>query len=166
MERTMPRKMSVVEQWEKYWSKVRKTDGCWIWTGSTNSGGYGNHMIQGRLCGAHRLMLYWMGKLKHPIHAGSRADGLVLHSCDNPLCVNPEHLSVGTNTQNQKEAYSRGLRRQPNGPNHANSKLTQEQADEIRRLYGSGEMLQIPLAKKYGVSQRVISLIVRRETYK
>lgn len=159
-------KMTTAEQWMSYWSKVQKTPSCWLWTGGTNSGGYGNHFIQGRLCGTHRLMLYWLGILPHPIHTGSRAEGLVLHSCDNPLCVNPGHLSVGTNTRNQQEAYARGRRAQPRGSEHANSKLTPEQAAEIRRAYAAGEMLQVPLAAKYRVSQRVISLIVRGETYK
>ena len=161
----MSKKLTTVERWERFWSKIEKTPTCWLWTGSTNSNGYGSMLFYGHTCGAHRLMLVWMGQLKHPIHNGDRANNMVLHSCDNPRCVNPEHLTVGTNTQNQREAYARKRRYAYKGSTHANSKLTDDQVRDIRRLYDSGQMLQIPLAKMYGVSQRAISLITRRETY-
>lgn len=163
----MPRRkpMSEVDRWQRFWSRIEKTDTCWLWTGSTNSGGYGSMWFFGGLRGAHRLMLFWMGKLSHPAYIGDGSNDVVLHSCDNPRCVNPAHLSVGTNTQNQKEAYARRLRTPHRGSSHKNSKLTDEQVREIRRLYDSGQMLQIPLSEKYGVSQVTISLIVRRRTY-
>lgn len=161
----MSQKLTTIERWERFWSKVEKTPTCWLWTGSTNSGGYGSMSFYGHICGAHRLMLVWMGQLKHPIHDGDGARNIVLHSCDNPRCVNPAHLTIGTNTQNQREAYARGLRTAPKGSDHANSRLTTEQVRDIRRLYDTGQMLQIPLAKMYGVSQAAISLITRRKTY-
>lgn len=159
------KKLTIVDQWERFWAKIDKTDGCWLWTGATNSGGYGSFMYAGRLCGAHRLMLVWFGRLVSPIHTGCRSKNVVLHSCDNPRCVNPQHLTMGTNSQNQREAYARNLRKPYLGSTHTNAKLTDAQVKEIRDLYDSGQMLQIPLAKKYGVSQRAISLVVRRETY-
>jgi hypothetical protein len=63
------------------------------------------------------------------------------------------------------DAYTKGRKVQPRSK-HVNAKLTTEQVKEIRRKYDVGEAMQIPLAKEYGVSQRAISLIVRRETYK
>lgn len=72
---------------------------------------------------------------------------------------------IGSYADNQKDAYQKGRRVQPKGGDHANAKLTNEQAAEIRQRYEAGEF-QVPLAKEYGVSQRVISLIVRGESYK
>jgi hypothetical protein len=66
---------------------------------------------------------------------------------------------------NQLDAYAKGRKTQPQSQ-HVNAKLTATQVTEIRQLYDAGEMHQIPLARAYGVSQRVISLIVRRESYK
>lgn len=156
---------NTVDRWERYWSRINKTDTCWLWTGGTNSGGYGSMWFGGRLCGTHRLMLVWMGKLKTPIHTGSMATNVVLHSCDNPRCVNPAHLQLGTNTENQKEAYARARRAAERGATHTNAKLTPEQVEEIRRLYNSKTFVQIELAAMFGVSQRAISLVVRGETY-
>lgn len=160
------KKLNDVDRWEQFWSNVEKTDTCWNWTGRTNSGGYGSATLGGRHCSAHRLMMFWVGRLSDVIHTGTKSVGVVLHSCDNRRCVNPAHLSVGTASRNQQEAYARGRRAQPRGSAHVNAKLTDEQVREIRSLYDSGRMKQVPLACKYGVTQRVISLIVRRESYK
>lgn len=72
---------------------------------------------------------------------------------------------IGSYSDNQKDAYQKQRRVQPKGAAHANAKLTDHQAQEIRERYAAGEY-QAPLAKEYGVSQRVISLIVRGESYK
>jgi hypothetical protein len=72
---------------------------------------------------------------------------------------------IGSYSDNQRDAYSKKRRVQPKGQHHANAKLTNEQAEEVRLRYGAGEY-QVPLAKEFGVSQRVISLIVRGESYK
>ena len=72
---------------------------------------------------------------------------------------------IGSYSDNQRDAYQKKRRVQPKGEMHTNAKLTNEQAAEIRQRYADGEY-QVPLALEYGVSQRVISLIVRGETYK
>ncbi len=72
---------------------------------------------------------------------------------------------IGSYSDNQRDAYTKKRRTQPQGEAHTNAKLTNEQAAEIRRRYKASEY-QVPLAKEYGVSQRVISLIVRGESYK
>jgi hypothetical protein len=89
----------------------------------------------------------------------------VLHTCDNRLCCNPNHLFLGSMRTNLLDAYTKGRKVQPRS-GHANSKLTPEQAREIRATYDAGGSRQVDLAKQYGVSQRAISLVVRRETYK
>ncbi len=82
--------------------------GCWLWTGSErNDDGYGELWVNGRMRRAHRIAfeLY-----KSPIPNGM----MVLHSCDTPLCVNPAHLFLGTNSDNIKDSYAKG-RSKPHG---------------------------------------------------
>lgn len=103
---------------ERFWSKTRRcTDtGCLLWTGATKApsksqrygGGqtlpHGKFWWEGRSEGAHRVAL--------ALHRGVpvRSLGLVAHECDNPLCVNPDHLSEGTASSNLQEAWDRGRR--------------------------------------------------------
>ena len=89
----------------------------------------------------------------------------VLHRCDNRKCCNPNHLFLGSMRANLLDAYKKKRKVQPRSQ-HANAKLTPEQVVEIRRRYDAGTDKQVPLAREFGVSQRVISLVVRRETYK
>ena len=157
---------------ENFWSKVRKpnpTD-CWEWQGSLTSGGYGNLMWHGRVVQAHRVayfLTYDGIELETGFRDGAAKTGkqFVLHRCDNRKCCNPDHLFLGSMRDNQLDAYQKKRREQPKSK-HANAKLTPEQIKEIRSRYDAGGIGQIPLSKEFGVSQRAISLIVRRETYK
>ena len=93
---------------ELFWRNVQKTDGCWIWTGtraSTNPRrAYGSLEYRGQFMQAHRVSY----QLAHGV-ALTRTEH-VLHDCDNPSCVNPDHLHLGTPKQNAREAIERGLR--------------------------------------------------------
>ena len=82
-------------------SRVEKTDSCWLWRGALNSRGYGSMGFMKRGWLAHRL--------SYTVFKGDIPDGLfVCHSCDNPPCVNPDHLWVGTASDNQRDAVSKG----------------------------------------------------------
>src|SRR5687767_4720826 len=86
---------------ERFWEKVRKTDGCWLWTASRNAKGYGQIMYQRRPIHAHRVS--WQ------LANGPIPDGLcVLHRCDNPQCVNPGHLFLGTIVDNNRDMFAKG----------------------------------------------------------
>lgn len=135
--------------------------GCWLWTGAqcgsgaTNRHGYGQTWFNGRLCKTHRLAY----ELTH----GAISRGLhVLHRCDNPPCINPEHLYLGTHQQNMRDRDARHRRTPARGERHGRAKLTEQDVTEIRRLLQSGHT-QTSIAPKFGVSQRTISFIERGE---
>lgn len=158
---------------ENFWSRVARgsdTD-CWNWQGATTSSGYGNLTWHGKSVQAHRLAYYLASgsiSLLTGFRVGDRAKTyrrFVLHRCDNRLCCNPAHLFLGSMRANQLDAYRKGRKTQPKSK-HANAKLTPEQVAAIRETYDAGGVRQVDLAKQYGVSQRAISLVVRRETYR
>ena len=76
-------------------------DGCWLWT-ANNNGRYGKMKINGKFISAHRV--------SYQLFNGPINDNLVLHKCDNSFCVNPEHLYLGTVSDNQKDRYRRSKR--------------------------------------------------------
>lgn len=147
---------------ERFWSKVdrRGPDECWPWTAALNEHGYGvmRPDIQrrnGPTLKAHRASLQL---------AGVEIDGLVVrHFCDNPPCVNPAHLSVGTKADNSADMVGRD--RHPRGSRSATSKLTDSQVIEIRARCAAGELHRI-LAADYGVSRVTITNIVGRRTWR
>jgi hypothetical protein len=155
---------------ESFWAKVdgdkRQKNGCWEWQGAVGSTGYGNVAWHGKVYTAHRVAAWLVGLVKDPSAPKStREKTHVLHKCDNRKCCNPKHFFLGSFTDNMLDAYAKKRKAQPKGEKHANAKLTDAEAKQIRRLYEKG-MTQTVLARKFGVSQKAISMIVRGETYK
>jgi len=158
---------------ESFWGRVDKgdLDDCWDWTGSKNTSGYGNLQWHGRVVQAHRVA-YWLTyggdrpetKFREPGWP-SRYRRFVLHRCDNRTCCNPRHLFLGSMSANMRDAYKKGRKQQPRS-SHANAKLTPEQVRDIRTRYYAGDAKQSELAEDHGVSQRVVSLVVRNESYR
>lgn len=95
---------------KRFWNKVKKTDYCWLWTAYTNSDGYGQFWFRGTMGKAHRFS--WI------LHNGEIPKGVcVLHiECDNPPCVNPDHLELGTDADNMQDCLKKGR--------HGNTKKT------------------------------------------
>ena len=86
---------------ERFWGKVDKTDGCWLWTAGTNINGYGRLSVNRIAILAHRYS--WA------LHNGEIPKGMcVMHKCDNPPCVNPDHLEMGSQQDNLKDMLSKG----------------------------------------------------------
>jgi len=130
----------------RFWAKVQKTEGCWLWAGARKGKGYGHIWVGGHMQGAHKVS--W--KMVH----GEIPEGLfVLHSCDNPDCVNPEHLFIGTSQDNSSDMVTK--QRQCCGEACYNVKLTKRQVLEIR----TSPLINARLAEIYSVSFQQISRI-------
>lgn len=158
---------------ENFWSKVKQGSEleCWEWQGARTSSGYGNLSWHGLHVQAHRVA-YYLAVGGISLETEFRREGkakqyrrFVLHTCDNRGCCNPNHLFLGSMRANLLDAYAKKRKVQPRSK-HTNAKLTKAQVVYIRNAYDTGAALQTQLADKFGVSQRVISLVVRRETYK
>lgn len=146
---------------DRFWEKVdrRGPDECWPWTKATNEHGYGVMRPEGQRSGptvrAHRVSL---------MLAGVDIDGLVIrHSCDNPPCVNPAHLSVGTEADNSADMVARD--RHARGSRSGTSKLTEHQVIAIRARCAAGEMHRV-VATDFGVSRPTITGIVNGKTWR
>lgn len=138
--------------------KCSKT-GCWIWLKSKNNIGYGQAYNGIKIVKAHRLSYE---KFIDKIPIGS----CVCHKCDNPACVNPDHLFLGTMADNIKDRDIKGRSNGCRGENHPKSKLTKYKVKKIRELYLTKSYDQPTLAKRYNVSQVLISNIVHKKVWK
>ena len=90
----------------RFWAKVQKTDSCWLWTAAKNRFGYGRFMLNGKVVRAHRVA-WTLAYGQIPEGAGFHGT-CVLHLCDNPMCVNPSHLVLGTQGENCRDMASKG----------------------------------------------------------
>jgi hypothetical protein len=137
------------KQVDLFWEKVdvKGKDECWTWKAGRDPQGYGQVTINNKKFQAHRVaFLLRYGRL--PIPNG-------LHSCDNPSCVNPNHIHAGTNQDNIKQKVERGRAHRLIGEKHPNHKLKLTQVIAIRKANGS----QVTIAKRFGVSQVQVSRI-------
>lgn len=141
---------------ERFWAKVQKTDGCWLWTGRPFGGGYGSLRVDDRRLLAHRVS--WQ------LHFGAPPDDLcVCHKCDVRLCVNPAHLFLGTHQENSLDALAKG--RHPRGETQGRAKLREADVLEIRRLHASG-VGGTAISKQYGLASRTVFDILQRKHWK
>lgn len=148
---------------ECFWSKVVKTEECWVWNGSkTRKYGQLALVIKGerRSVRAHRLSWF--------LHFGEIPDGMVVcHRCDNPECVNPSHLFIGTQLENINDRHNKGRTVGPKrGELNHSSKLTQKDVNEIRAHKKAGKYTYQQLADIYGISRRLAIKIVKNQAWK
>ncbi len=134
----------------RFWSKINKTDSCWLWTGAKggnmNCGYYGAFRLFGKVWYAHRVAWYFEYR---------KCPGImqVLHECSTPLCVYPRHLRLGDSSDNHTQRIREG--KQGFGEDAPNAYLTESM---VRMILKSNEP-GVLLAKKYGVSPATISAI-------
>lgn len=129
---------------------------CWEWQSTRNRNGYGKFWLDGRTDLAHRV--------SYRIAKGAIPQGMqIRHTCDNPPCVNPKHLLIGTGKQNARDALDRGRYRQ--GAGNGRARLTSQQVLDIRRRLSEGEM-QVALAREYGVCKSTVQWIASGRNWK
>jgi hypothetical protein len=141
----------------RFWSKVAPArSGCWEWTASRHSGGYGQFRFGGTMVLAHRHA--W------ELTSGLIPDGLsVCHTCDNPICVNPAHLFLGTHADNSADMVQKD--RSTFGARNSTTRLTDDDVRTIRRLAADGET-QRQIAKRFGVGQQTINALLLGRTWR
>jgi len=142
-----------------FWRKVKRgsPDECWLWQGGKR-GQYGSARYNGRSLGAHQV--------SYILHYGPIPDGLdILHSCDNPLCVNPKHLRAGTHLENMRDMINKGRDRHPHGEAlPTNIKLNDEKVREIRKLIVEG-VSHREIGRRFGITDCAVSYIRNRKRW-
>lgn len=145
------------ETW--FWSKVARSEGCWLWTGTRHKEGYGMLRVPGDRSYKRAPRIAWL------LTYGEIPDGMLIrHTCDNPPCVRPSHLLVGSTVDNVGDKVSRG--RQLKGEQVSNAVLTGDDVITIRNLYSTGRWTHQELAAMFGVSQTPIALLLNRKTWR
>ena len=154
----------------RFWAKVARgaDDACWLWQAAKNERGYGRigwgRKSQPAL--AHRVA--WM-LTRGPIPVGMR----VLHRCDTPSCVNPAHLHLGTDADNVRDMLERGRswmqsnpERAARGSRNGMAKFTEAQVTAIRADYAAGGQSIKGLARRHGVAEYAMRLLLKRRTWR
>lgn len=145
---------------EKFESKYipEPNTGCWLWTGYVVRGSYGQICYKGIKSYAHRMSYF--------IFKGEIPKGLdVCHSCDQPSCVNPDHLFAGTEKDNMQDMVRKGRQGKVKGELCGNSKLTNKQVERIKQRLSLRESGRA-IAREYGVAETCISAIKNKLTWK
>lgn len=148
---------------DRFYNKIKKSkdNDCWIWTGwiMKNSLGYGGFYYKEKDTTAHRA--------SYMIHKGDVPNGMcVCHTCDNPKCVNPDHLWLGTYQDNMDDMKRKKRHNCLKGEKVLKHKLKQSEVKVIRFAYKMGFSNQYQLSKLYNISQSVISEIINRKAWK
>lgn len=161
-------------QQERFWKHVRRTDGCWNWQGGCSPDGYGKFAVTAPRGATPKQKHFRAHRLSYQLlHGYIHADLVVRHDCDNPLCVNPSHLRLGTQRENIQDCIRRGrfprdhvpLASRRRGSSHHAAKITEALAFEIKSLAASG-MRQAAIGRLLHVRARLVQQVVSGTTWR
>lgn len=146
---------------ERFWSKVQKTNDCWVWTGLHDKDMYGKFHLSkdtsDKHVRAHQFSWFLFSGRWLPKNL------CLCHTCDKPYCVNPSHLFIGTNKDNTQDKVNKN--RQAKGTSIFASKLNDEKVKKIRELFNQGQT-KTQLSNLFGVVRTTIGAIVRGKTWR
>jgi hypothetical protein len=155
--------------YSRFMKKVEITPTCWLWLGGKDHKGYGKFSIGSSRNedGSRRNSMVSAHRFSYEFSYGAIPDDgtyhgvCVLHKCDMPSCVNPDHLFLGTNAENVRDmdAKNRRVTVAKRGSDHANSILNESQVREIVRLHRVEKVTQLQLSKDFGVCHATINHI-------
>lgn len=142
---------------ERFWMKVNKTDGCWLWMGGKDGDGYGGFWLEGKPISAHRY--------SYQLNIGPIPEGLlVLHTCDQPACVNPAHFFLGTKKDNAIDREQKGRSRDSRGEKQGAAKLTEVKVRQIFQDSKNG-MSQKKIADKHAIHPSSVSKVLLKQVW-
>ena len=154
----------IVANVERFWSNVALSDDsdpgrCWLWFGPVGHNGYGLFSESRWRYRAHRLA--------YSLCVGPIPDGFyVCHRCDNPACVRPSHLFLGTAADNVRDMVSKSRNNPNRGRHNGRAKLTEAAVREIRAGYAAGGVTQAEIADRFGVSRSMVQFVLNRGNWK
>lgn len=147
---------------DRFLSKIKKTKGCWLWTACKNKAGYGTVYI-----GEKNKQSYLAHRYSYKLKYGSIGKNIsVCHKCDNPSCVRPSHLFLGTHQDNSDDCKKKNRMRRASLENSGRAVLTNKQAIEIHKKWRPYYYTVPMLSKEYGVSVGALRKMLKRATWK
>ena len=150
----------------RFWNNVNKEGPvhpllgtrCWLWLGYKDKDGYGETSIERKSKRAHHAAFFLMhGHFPSP-------QGL--HRCDNPPCVNPDHIFEGGALENNTDCWNKGRAKRAKGEKHGGAKLTAENIKQIRNLYATGGITHKLLAHQFNATEKNIQQIITRKRWR
>jgi hypothetical protein len=148
--------MKMTEHKERFEEKVcpEPNTGCHLWTAAVHPRGYGTFYLKGKVEYSHRVA--------YELYVATIPEGLhVCHTCDVPGCVNPEHLFLGTHTDNMRDKVAKGRQYKPQGSDNGFAKLTEAEALEVYHAEGTCQAI----ADEYGICQKTVSRIKNKQIW-
>jgi HNH endonuclease len=144
---------------ERFWMQVKKAEACWIWKGGTDQDGYG--CFRGE---SHGILYHRAHRYSWALHNGRAVPkyALICHTCDQPRCVRPEHLYLGTSLDNMRDKIRKGRMRVAYGEQAGHAKLTEEQAKAILR----DPRPYAEISADYNVTPATIGNLKQRRSWK